>query len=338
MPAGSGFPGAPAGPAGPAGGAHGKLLPGPDLGVLEVHEREGAPLRILLHQRRGHGPELGEHLLQLGLIPAPRHVLHVKIREVFRLRVAFSGLRVLLHAHCFLADLNIIHALDRLLRRVLRLEVHEPVTLRLASLITSDLAREDVAEEAERVVEGFVVDVGVQVLHKYVPLASLAHGRVTVAPHNAAGAALDLGVVQGVKGPLGIGDVVVVHVSVAEGLPRDGVTANTDRSNRTNRIEHLVQHGFSDFLVQADMSVPLNPKPFLNDLTGKQVLAKLKWGMEYRGNLRSIDQYMNLQLVNTEEWMDGNFKGALGEVLIRCNNVLYVRGLEDDAGDKSNIE
>ena len=28
----------------------------------------------------------------------------------------------------------------------------------------------------------------------------LAHGRVTVAPHNAAGAALDLGVVQGVKG------------------------------------------------------------------------------------------------------------------------------------------
>ena len=35
------------------------------------------------------------------------------------------------------------------------------------------LAREDVAEEAERVVEGFVVDVGVQVLHKYVPLASL---------------------------------------------------------------------------------------------------------------------------------------------------------------------
>ena len=30
--------------------------------------------------------------------------------------------------------------------------------------------------------------------------------------------------------------------------------------------------------------------------------------MEHRGNLRSIDQYMNLQLVNTEEWMDGNFK------------------------------
>ena len=30
-------------------------------------------------------------------------------------------------------------------------------------------------------------------------------------------------------------------------------------------------------------SVPVNPKPFLNDLTGKPIIAKLKWGMEYKG-------------------------------------------------------
>ena len=30
-------------------------------------------------------------------------------------------------------------------------------------------------------------------------------------------------------------------------------------------------------------TVPVNPKPFLNQLTGKQVLVKLKWGMEYKG-------------------------------------------------------
>jgi hypothetical protein len=29
--------------------------------------------------------------------------------------------------------------------------------------------------------------------------------------------------------------------------------------------------------------IPVNPKPFLNDLTGKPVIAKLKWGMEYKG-------------------------------------------------------
>lgn len=31
-------------------------------------------------------------------------------------------------------------------------------------------------------------------------------------------------------------------------------------------------------------TVPVNPKPFLNNLTGKPVIVKLKWGMEYKGN------------------------------------------------------
>jgi small nuclear ribonucleoprotein (snRNP)-like protein len=30
-------------------------------------------------------------------------------------------------------------------------------------------------------------------------------------------------------------------------------------------------------------TVPVNPKPFLTDLTGKVVIVKLKWGMEYKG-------------------------------------------------------
>ena len=40
----------------------------------------------------------------------------------------------------------------------------------------------------------------------------------------------------------------------------------------------------------------MNPKPFLNGLTGKPVLVKLKWGMEYKGYLVSVDGYMNLQV------------------------------------------
>ena len=123
---------------------------------------------------------------------------------------------------------------------------------------------------------------------------------------------------------------------------------------------------------RARSQVPVNPKPFLNDLTGKPVIAKLKWGMEYKGAPRSrstgeteyffiisarvvthirhlshafisfslstgylvsVDSYMNLQLASTEEWIDGQFSGNLGEVLIRCNNVLYLRGVpeEEDA-------
>lgn len=35
------------------------------------------------------------------------------------------------------------------------------------------------------------------------------------------------------------------------------------------------------------------------------------------GFLVSTDAYMNLQLANTEEYIDGQFTGNLGEVLIR---------------------
>ena len=119
-------------------------------------------------------------------------------------------------------------------------------------------------------------------------------------------------------------------------------------------------------------TVPVNPKPFLNQLTGKPIIVKLKWGMEYKGFLVSTDAYMNLQLASTEEYVDGKFAGNLGEVLIRCDlvpnhrvpppledatltfefqpltrpsrpthvikqrrctNVLYLRGAEEEGGD-----
>ncbi|XP_027253652.1 small nuclear ribonucleoprotein F-like isoform X2 [Cricetulus griseus] len=80
------------------------------------------------------------------------------------------------------------------------------------------------------------------------------------------------------------------------------------------------------------MILPLNPKPFLNGLTGKPVMVKLKWGMEYKSYLVSVDSYMSMQLANTE-YIDGAMSGHLGEVLIRCNNVLYIRGVEEEEED-----
>ncbi|KLT38865.1 small nuclear ribonucleo protein SmF [Cutaneotrichosporon oleaginosum] len=74
---------------------------------------------------------------------------------------------------------------------------------------------------------------------------------------------------------------------------------------------------------------PVNPRPFLQDLTGKTVSVKLKWGLEYRGFLVSTDGYFNLQLTGTEEIEDGKSNGQLGEVFIRCNNVLYIREAKD---------
>ncbi|TGZ84087.1 small nuclear ribonucleo protein SmF [Ascodesmis nigricans] len=78
------------------------------------------------------------------------------------------------------------------------------------------------------------------------------------------------------------------------------------------------------------MSAPVNPRPMLQGLIDKPVLVRLKWGeTEYRGTLVSVDSYMNLQLSGTEEFVDGKSTGSLGQVLIRCNNVLWISAAKD---------
>jgi len=53
----------------------------------------------------------------------------------------------------------------------------------------------------------------------------------------------------------------------------------------------------SDFFLSFSLQVqPVNPKPFLQELTGKPVFVRLKWGLEYKGFLVSTDGYMNLQV------------------------------------------
>jgi len=48
------------------------------------------------------------------------------------------------------------------------------------------------------------------------------------------------------------------------------------------------------------------------------VLVRLKWNTtEYKGRLVSVDSYMNIQLGNTEEFIDGKGTGQLGMVMIR---------------------
>jgi small nuclear ribonucleoprotein (snRNP)-like protein len=38
---------------------------------------------------------------------------------------------------------------------------------------------------------------------------------------------------------------------------------------------------------------------------------------------------MNVQLGNAVEYIDEQNKGPLGEILIRCNNILYISGIEE---------
>lgn len=70
---------------------------------------------------------------------------------------------------------------------------------------------------------------------------------------------------------------------------------------------------------------PVNPRPFLADCIGQSVTVKLKWGMDYTGVLISFDKYMNYQLAEATEWVNGENRGLLGDIIVRCNNVLYVQ-------------
>ena len=63
--------------------------------------------------------------------------------------------------------------------------------------------------------------------------------------------------------------------------------------------------------------MPLNPKPFLNGLTGKPVMVKLKWGMEYKGYLVSVDGYMNLQVMFAF-LVQTSFKTPLSKSTMTC--------------------
>lgn len=69
-------------------------------------------------------------------------------------------------------------------------------------------------------------------------------------------------------------------------------------------------HGIQRYLVD---------NPFNSDyLKGKQSSSS----SSVAGYLVSVDAYMNLQLANTEEFIEGQFTGNLGEVLIRCADCL----------------
>jgi small nuclear ribonucleoprotein len=67
-------------------------------------------------------------------------------------------------------------------------------------------------------------------------------------------------------------------------------------------------------------------KPFdlLTTALGKNVLVKLKNGMEVRGTLEAYDPHLNLSLKDAEELEAGEVKKKLGSLLLRGDTVVYI--------------
>ncbi len=78
--------------------------------------------------------------------------------------------------------------------------------------------------------------------------------------------------------------------------------------------------------MQESIKKPLNA---LQKAVHKQVSIRLKNDYEYKGKMMNIDQYMNVILTNAEEYSGGSLTANYGKLVIRGNNVLFIK-IESD--------
>ena len=67
------------------------------------------------------------------------------------------------------------------------------------------------------------------------------------------------------------------------------------------------------------------PLTMLQKHTKKNVIVRLKNDVQYKGKMDNVDSYMNLIMTNTEEINDGKSIGKFGQVIVRGNNVLFIK-------------
>jgi small nuclear ribonucleoprotein len=57
--------------------------------------------------------------------------------------------------------------------------------------------------------------------------------------------------------------------------------------------------------------------------------VRLKSEIEYKGVMSNVDSYMNLILINAEEYLGSDLLANYGNFVIRGNNVLFIRLIKD---------
>ncbi|MDP3779845.1 MAG: U6 snRNA-associated Sm-like protein LSm6 [Thermoproteota archaeon] len=67
------------------------------------------------------------------------------------------------------------------------------------------------------------------------------------------------------------------------------------------------------------------PLTTLQKSTKKTVTVRLKNEVEYKGKMDNVDSYMNLIMTDAEELQQGKVLANYGRVIVRGNNVLFIR-------------
>ncbi|KAL2864538.1 U4/U6-U5 snRNP complex subunit LSM6 [Aspergillus lucknowensis] len=63
-----------------------------------------------------------------------------------------------------------------------------------------------------------------------------------------------------------------------------------------------------------------DPSAFLGEIIGAPVTVKLNSGVVYRGELQSVDGYMNIALEKSQEYVGGQLTRSYGDAFVRGNN------------------
>ncbi|KAJ9630468.1 U4/U6-U5 snRNP complex subunit lsm6 [Taxawa tesnikishii (nom. ined.)] len=63
-----------------------------------------------------------------------------------------------------------------------------------------------------------------------------------------------------------------------------------------------------------------DPSGFLGEIINSPVTVKLNSGVVYKGELQSVDGYMNIALEQCKEFVDGKMRRNYGDAFIRGNN------------------
>ena len=72
-------------------------------------------------------------------------------------------------------------------------------------------------------------------------------------------------------------------------------------------------------------TIAKRPLTTLQKNTKKNVIVRLKNDIEYKGRMVNVDSYMNLIMTDAEELKDGKPVEKFGRVILRGNNVLFIK-------------
>ncbi len=67
------------------------------------------------------------------------------------------------------------------------------------------------------------------------------------------------------------------------------------------------------------------PLSQLQRALNRSVTVRLKSNLEYRGVMVNVDPHMNMMLIDAQEYNAGALSANYGRVVIRGNNVLFVK-------------